>query len=76
MHIKLKFEKGSRNRNKSKQTTNQLEPVTRNISCIGHCYTVTQNQMHAQIKHTLTHLQDLIPTSAGVFSIYILYQPK
>ena len=60
---------------KSKQTSNQLKPVTRNISCIG--YTViSQNQMHVQIKHSVSHLQGLIPTLAGVFCIYILYQPK
>ena len=66
MYIKkLEFEKGSRIAIKSKQTSNQLEPVTRNISCIG--YTViTQSQMQAQIKQSLAHLQDLIPTLAGI----------
>ena len=53
------------------QTSNQLEPVISNISCIG--YTViSQSQMHAQIKHSVAHLQDLIPTLAGVF-LYSLY---
>ena len=37
---------------------------------------ITQSQMHVQIKHSLAHLQDLIPTLTGVFCIYILYQPK
>ena len=37
---------------------------------------VTQSQMHVQIKHSLAHLQDLIPTLAGVFCIYILYHPN
>ena len=34
--------------------------------------------MNVQTKHSLVHLQDLIPTLAGVFYIYtcILYQPK
>ena len=60
---------------KSKQTRNQLEPVTRNISCIG--YTViTQSQMHAQIKYSLAHLQDLIPTLASIKYICKTHQPK
>ena len=33
------------------------------------------SQMYAQIKHSLAHLQDLIPTFAGVY-ICVLYQPK
>ena len=37
---------------------------------------ITQNQMHVQINHSLEHLQDLIPTLASEFCIYILYQPK
>ena len=37
---------------------------------------ITQSQMHVQIKHSLAHLQDLIPTLAGLFCTYILYQPK
>ena len=54
---------------KSKQTSNQLKPVTRNIYCIG--YTVaTQSQTHAQIKHSLAHLQDLISTLAGTRYTY------
>ena len=57
---------------KSKQTSNQLEPVTINISYIG--YTViSQSQMHAQIEHPLVHLHDLIPTLAGIY-IYIYMQ--
>ena len=32
----------------------------------------TCSQIHVQIKHSLTHLQDLIPTLAGVFT-YIFY---
>ena len=32
--------------------------------------------MHVQIKHSLAHLQDSIPTLAGIFYIYNLYQPK
>ena len=33
--------------------------------------------MHVQIKHSLEHLQDLIPTLAGVIAyIHILYQAK
>ena len=27
---------------------------------------ITQSQMHVQIKHSLAHLQDLIPTLAGI----------
>ena len=37
---------------------------------------ITQSEMHAKIKHSLAHLQDLIPTLADMFCIYILYQPK
>ena len=40
---------------------------------------ITQSQMHVQIKHSLAHLQDLIPTVAGdpyflfqILSIYLL----
>ena len=33
--------------------------------------------MYVQIKHSLAHLQDLIPTLAGVIAYtHILYQPK
>ena len=35
----------------------------------------TWSQKHVQIKDSLAHLQDLIPTLAGVI-VYILYQPK
>ena len=37
----------------------------------------TQSQMHVQIKHSLAHLQDLIPTLTGII-IYIsdIHQPK
>ena len=31
--------------------------------------------MHVQIKHSLAHLQDLIPTLAGDM-MYVLYHPK
>ena len=27
---------------------------------------ITQSQMHVQIKHSLEHVQDLIPTLAGI----------
>ena len=30
----------------------------------------TQGQMHVQIKHSLTHLQDLIPALAGIKYVY------
>ena len=61
----LEFEKEVGIAIKSTQTSNQLEPVTRNISGIG--YTVIiQSQMHEQIKHSLSHLQDWIPTLAGI----------
>ena len=33
---------------------------------------ITQSQMHVQIKHSLAHLQDLIPTLAGVIT-YVFY---
>ena len=53
---------------KSKQTSNQFEPVTRNTyalsSCIGYCYNSKPNDV--QIKHSLVYLQDIIPTLAGV----------
>ena len=32
---------------------------------------ITQSKMHVQIKHSLAHLQDLIPTLAGLF--YIIF---
>ena len=37
---------------------------------------ITQNQMHVQIKHSLAHLQDLIPTLAGIKYKYKTNQPK
>ena len=56
---------------KSKQTSNQLEPVTRYTyapsSCIGYCYNSKPNDV--QIKHSLAHLQDLIPTLACVLFV-------
>ena len=55
---------------KSKQTSNQLEQVTRNISCIGYIV-ITRSQMHAQIKYSLAYLKDLILALASVFCIYI-----
>ena len=30
---------------------------------------ITQGQIHVQIKRSLAHLQDLIPTLAGVFQL-------
>ena len=30
---------------------------------------ITQSQIHVQIKHSLAHLQDLIPTLAGVLQL-------
>ena len=69
VYKRLEFKKRSRNLNKSRQTSNQLEPVTRNIFYLG--YTViTQSQMHVQIKHSLAHLQDLISTLAGIQYIF------
>ena len=45
---------------KSKQTSNQLEPVTRNSQLPMHhpllATVVTQSQMHVQIKHSVAHL--------------------
>ena len=35
----------------------------------------TCNQTHVQIKHSLAHPQDLIPSLAGVVA-YVLCQPK
>ena len=58
---------------KIKQTSNQLEPVTRNIFCIGYTI-ITQSQMHAQITHSLVHLRDLIPILTAVF--YIFYNSQ
>ena len=46
---------------KSKQASIQLKPVTRNISCIGYCYNLKPNGCTNK-----AHLQDLIPTLAGV----------
>ena len=37
----------------------------------------TCSLMHVQINHSVAHLQDLIPTLAGVIVYsYVLYQPK
>ena len=37
----------------------------------------TCNQINVQIKHSLVHLQDLIPTLAGVIAyMFYTYQPK
>ena len=36
----------------------------------------TCSQMHVQIQHSLPHLQDVIPTLAGVIASMLLYQPK
>ena len=44
----------------SKQTSNQLEPVTKIYPVMG--TVITQSQMHALTKDILAHLQDLIPT--------------
>ena len=58
---------------KSKQTSNQLKPEIYLVLAT----VIIQSQMHAQIKHSLVHLQNLIPSLAGVFTYsYILYQPK
>ena len=55
---------------KSKETSSQLEPVRNSHVTIMHQpVTVSSNtcsQMHVQIKHSLAHLQDLIPTLAGI----------
>ena len=49
----------------------QLKPVRNSYVTIMHrSITVSSNtcsQMHAQIKRSLAHLQDLIPTLGGVF---------
>ena len=37
---------------------------------------ITQTQLHVQIKHSLAHLQDLIPTLAGIKCICKTYQPR
>ena len=37
---------------------------------------ITQSQMHAQIKHSLAHLQDLIPTLADMKYKCKTRQPK
>ena len=61
---------------KSKETSSQLEPVRNSYVTIMHqSVTVSSNtcsQMHVQIQHSLAHLQDLIPTLAGIFA-YIFY---
>ena len=54
---------------KSKETSSQLEPVTNNYVAIMH-QSGTCSQMHVQIKHSLAHLQDLIPTLAGIKYVY------
>ena len=48
---------------KSKETSSQLEPV------INSYVAITCNQMCVQTKHSLAHLQDLIPTLVGI--IYV-----
>ena len=58
---------------KSKETSIQLEPVRNGFVTMMH-HPVTPNsntcsQMHVQMKHFLAHLQDSIPTLAGI--IYI-----
>ena len=37
---------------------------------------ITQGQMHVQIKHSLAHLQDLIPTLADIKYKCKTHQPK
>ena len=37
---------------------------------------IPQSQMHVQIKHSLAHLQDLIPTLAGIKYINKTHQAK
>ena len=55
------------------QVTNLNQSLTRNIYPMHHpvlATVITQSQVHIQRKHSLVHLQDLIPTLAAV-----LYQP-
>ena len=60
---------------KSKQTSNQLKPVTRNILYVGYIV-ISQSQMHAQIKYSVAHLQDLIPILASAFCILYFIPAK
>ena len=60
---------------KSKETSSQLEPMRNSYVAIMHLPVIvsqTCSQMHVQIKHSLAHLQDKIPTLAGVIT-YIFY---
>ena len=43
VYKRLEFEKGTRDRDQSKQTSNHLKPVTRNISYIGYNYNSKAN---------------------------------
>ena len=36
---------------------------------------ITQGQMHVQIKSSLAHLQDLIPSLAGIIYVYMQSTP-
>ena len=58
----------------SKQVTNsnQSQEISMHHPVLPAVY---QSQMHVQIKHSLVHLQDLIPNLAGVFRITIYFIP-
>ena len=60
---------------KTKQTSNKLESVIRNISCIGYCYNSLKPNSCTN-KAFASNLQDLIPTLAGIKYICKTHQPK